>query len=228
VRLATWNCRSGFRRGWGVVPSLGANVLSIQEFGPETKAEVESIEGWSCEWQRGRYDDKGVVVLAHDPYEIDEIEFSFPCAISARIGRPDAPAFRFVGFWGMTPMDVLTDDYPMQAREVVRLACADDVPTVIAGDFNAKWLNRVHQDNVATLTGCGLVEAYHEFHGVASDDWHDATLYWKWSRHLRYHMDYVFLPSSWTVRDVEVGSYETYVEPRISDHVPVVVTVDDP
>ena len=70
VRLATWNCRSGFHRGWDVVPSLGANVLSLQEFGPETKAEVESMEGWSCEWQKGRYDVKGIAVLAHCPFEI--------------------------------------------------------------------------------------------------------------------------------------------------------------
>jgi hypothetical protein len=39
-------------------------------------------------------------------------------------------------------------------------------------------------------------------------------------------MDYLFLPSAWTVSDVEVGSYEAYVEPRLSDHVPIVVTVD--
>ena len=209
------------------MPSLGANVLSLQEFGPETKAEVESMEGWSCEWQKGRYDVKGIAVLAHCPFEIVEVEFSFPCAISTRIRRPDAADFRFVGFWGMTPIDMPTDDYPMQAREVIHLACADDLPTVIAGDFNAKWLNADHQDNVAALTSHGLVEAYHEFHDMdmASDDWNDATLYWYWSRHRRYHMDYIWLPSDWPVLDVEVGSYETYVEPRISDHVPVAVTV---
>jgi hypothetical protein len=208
------------------VPPLGANVLSIQEFGSETEAAVESVEGWSCKWQRGRNDVKGLAVLARAPYEISEIEFSFPCAISTCIRRPGEPDFRFVGFWGMTPLDEAIDGYPIQAREVIRFACSDDFPTVIAGDFNAKWLHELHQANVATLTEHGLVEAYHKFHEVQSDDWNDATLYWKHSQHLRYHMDYVFLPSDWAVLDVEIGSYETYVEPRISDHVPVVVTVD--
>jgi endonuclease/exonuclease/phosphatase family metal-dependent hydrolase len=41
-----------------------------------------------------------------------------------------------------------------------------------------------------------------------------------------YHMDFVFVPTDWRLRCVEVGTFEEYVEPRRSDHVPVVVSID--
>jgi endonuclease/exonuclease/phosphatase family metal-dependent hydrolase len=40
-------------------------------------------------------------------------------------------------------------------------------------------------------------------------------------------MDFIFVPSTWTVDSVEVGSFHDYVGKRLSDHVPVVATIRD-
>jgi len=38
-------------------------------------------------------------------------------------------------------------------------------------------------------------------------------------------MDFVFVPESWSIRSVEVGSFEDYPGRGLSDHVPVIVSV---
>lgn len=39
-------------------------------------------------------------------------------------------------------------------------------------------------------------------------------------------MDFVFVPQRWSIRSVDVGTFEDFTGRRLSDHVPVVVSVD--
>jgi hypothetical protein len=79
-------------------------------------------------------------------------------------------------------------------------------PTVIAGDFNDNviWdrptkLNN-HGINVSELTSLGLRSAYHYARDVEQGCELEPTLYWRnrTSDGPRYHIDYCFVPESWT------------------------------
>jgi endonuclease/exonuclease/phosphatase family metal-dependent hydrolase len=71
-----------------------------------------------------------------------------------------------------------------------------------------------------------LVNAYNSFYKIADDGRPDhPTSYFQWNRASPYHMDFVFVPESWSIRSVEVGSFEDYPGRGLSDHVPVIVSV---
>jgi exodeoxyribonuclease III len=224
MRIATWNCQTGFAAKWPHVEALEADVITVQEGGASTKAFVEGHDGWSCEWQVGRYR-RGVAVLAKHPYAILETEKSEPCVLSTLVSGPDGRRFRFVGFWAMTPRR-LDDSYPQQATDLIEWLPDDGLPTVIAGDFNASSRNAHHLANVNALSARGIVSAYHAIHQIEhTDQWEHPTSFHHRNQERPFHMDYVFVPMDWRLQDVRVGTFDEYVSARISDHLPVIVNV---
>jgi endonuclease/exonuclease/phosphatase family metal-dependent hydrolase len=125
----------------------------------------------------------------------------------------------------MTPTST-DDSYPQQATELIDQLPDDEHPTVLAGDFNASWRNQHHLANVARLRARGLVNAYNSFFKIGDDTKPDRpTSYFRSVQSRSYHMDFVFVPKIWSIRAVEVGSFNDYPGRRLSDHVPVVVSV---
>jgi endonuclease/exonuclease/phosphatase family metal-dependent hydrolase len=222
MRVGTWNCQTGLDSNWGVVEALDADVVTVQECGAGVEAQAKSHEGWTCEWQPGRWH-KGLAVLARPPYRIESREDLGPSSVSAIIFGPDR--FRFVGFWAMTPKDA-GFEYPEQAMRLIERLPVDDLPTVVAGDFNASK-SVPHLSNVERLRARGLVSAYHALHGVPHKAFKEQhpTSYYRWRKSRGYHMDFVFVPYTWRIESVEVGTYEDYPGMKLSDHVPVIVTV---
>jgi endonuclease/exonuclease/phosphatase family metal-dependent hydrolase len=72
-----------------------------------------------------------------------------------------------------------------------------------------------------------LVSAYYHFHSKRHEDQEEhPTSYWRGDPERPFHMDFVFVPREWRVEAVEVGTYDDYLSRRrLSDHVPVVVTL---
>ena len=115
--------------------------------------------------------------------------------------------------------------YPQQARELIAALPRDDLPTVLAGDFNASSRNGDHVENVASLGIRGLVNAYDAFYGAPAGYPGDhPTFYHLWNESRPHHMDYVFLPSSWKIEDVQIGTFSEYSATGRSDHMPVLVS----
>jgi len=224
MRLGTWNCQTGLAANWEAIEALNADVLAIQECEPGIRAQVESHDGWACEFQPGRWH-KGLAVLARSPYEIEAREPAEPFCISTAISGP--ARFRFVGFWAMTEKDV-GYTYTRQATRVIDQLPDDGVPTVLAGDFNASK-SQGHLRNVQRLAARGLVSAYHAHHCVDHSAVEaDPTSYYLWQESRRYHMDFVFVPAEWRIHAVEVGGFKDYSRPGgMSDHVPIVVDVSE-
>ncbi len=108
-------------------------------------------------------------------------------------------------------------------------------PSVVAGDFNNNvYWDRPgwpvnHADAVDILSGYGLVSAYHESRNERQGSESAPTIYWRDRRKdgPTYHIDYVFLPRTWSrrIREMEVGSYEDWCGSGLGDHVPLVVDV---
>lgn len=226
MRVAIWNCQTDLAKHWDALERLHVDVIAVQECGAGTRAQAEK-HGWGCEWRPGGWG-KGIAVLARRPYSIGASESPEPFFISAMISGPHR--FRFVSFWAMTP-SFAGAEYPRQATRMIERLPRDRVATVIAGDFNASQ-SAEHLAHVTRLRGIGMVSAYHAFHGAEHLDVarHPAdfepTSYHHWDRGRPFHMDFVFVPETWTINAVEVGTFEDYTAAGLSDHVPLVVTVD--
>jgi exonuclease III len=222
MRLATWNCQTGLDSNWAAVEALDADVLVIQECGSGTPEQVANQDGWTCEWEAGGWD-KGLAVLARFPYSIETREPSEPFFISTVIAGPNR--LRFVGFWAMTPK-FAGYEYPRQATRLIEQLPHDHLPTVVAGDFNASK-SREHLGNVQRFADLGLVSAYHAYHGAdqSAIEVHP-TSYFQWNRSRPHHMDFVFVPATWRIDSVEVGTFDDYsARGGMSDHTPVIVSI---
>jgi endonuclease/exonuclease/phosphatase family metal-dependent hydrolase len=221
LKVATWNCQKGLDRNWPAVEALDADVLTVQECGPQACEQARET-GWACEYAEGAWG-KGLIVLARPPFGIEVREESERYAISAVISGPQR--FRFVGFWAMTPKDA-GYSYTRQATRVIEGLPDDGLPTVVAGDFNASK-SAQHLANVRRLGDRGLVSAYHAFHGAAHEEVEGhPTSHYLWQESRPYHMDFVFVPKAWAIERVQVGTFADYSMPGgMSDHVPVIVDV---
>ena len=94
------------------------------------------------------------------------------------------------------------------------------LPTVAAGDFNNNvfwdrpgWPVN-HADAVDILRGYGLVSAYHETRNERQGSESVPTIFWRDRRKdgPTYHIDYVFLPRTWSRRisEMKVGAFEDW------------------
>jgi hypothetical protein len=92
-----------------------------------------------------------------------------------------------------------------------------DVPTMICGDFNSNTIfdpgrkKRTHSTVVQLLAEKGLTSG--------------PTYYFWHRKERRFHIDYIFVPSSWIefVIDFKVGTYKRWRP--MSDHVPIMVDI---
>jgi endonuclease/exonuclease/phosphatase family metal-dependent hydrolase len=224
VRIATWNCQPGIVHQWDAVEALRTHVLSVQEIRSGTQEFVAEQDGWSCQAQEGKYG-RGVAVLARRPFSIEEREASEPFVVSTVIAGPTR--FRFVAFWAMTPKAV-GYSYHRQAQRMIEQLPDDGLDTVVAGDFNASKHPR-HLANIKRLRERDLVSAYHKHAGLAPGDvGEEVTAFTGRNGRPGFHIDLVFLQSTWQVDEVEVGTFDRYPGQHRSDHVPVVVTAKAP
>lgn len=116
-----------------------------------------------------------------------------------------------------TPTAVLLEDYE-------RLMAQG--PVVVAGDFNNSvcWDKPGKRGNFANIASRleehGLTSAYHSFVGSPYGAEPHPTLFWLKGKGV-HHIDYCFLPLSWSLTSVVVGNGEEWVP--VSDHAPLIV-----
>jgi endonuclease/exonuclease/phosphatase family metal-dependent hydrolase len=111
-------------------------------------------------------------------------------------------------------------------------------PAVIAGDFNSAmmlqrrgdaplvWGDPARQKDPEFFLGdTPSVSAYHKFSHEAPGAETRPTHYCLYRRSNRFHYDYCFIPKSWRLTRVRVGTFDSWVNTRLSDHVPLIVDV---
>lgn len=97
---------------------------------------------------------------------------------------------------------------------------------IVAGDFNNStvWDRKNNPNNFAALASrfetMGLTSAYHEHTKASLGAEPERTHFWR-KGPLEFHIDYSFLPRSWTTTNATVGSREEWI--ATSDHAPLVV-----
>jgi hypothetical protein len=171
----------------------------------------------------------GVAVLVSERYSIHPYQADAsvpPFVIPMRIEGPES--FNLLAVW---TWEAPTYGHTLlKGLKAYRDLLADE-RGLVAGDFNSNAIwdkdnpEASHSMAVEFLTGCGLVSAYHDHFGEAhgSESTQRATHYHGWREDRPFHIDYCFVPKSWTPRieHVTVGSFAEYR--RLSDHRPVSV-----
>ena len=208
--------------------SLGADVLVI----PEAAARVKAAAADASYLWAGRSPHKGIGVLATNGWQIEPIEpEGHPWELPVRVLDPSGRhAFSLLGIW--TVRGAGRGSYTVQlARTIERWGdrlC--DGRWVLAGDVNASAPDRWHLANVAALHALGMRSAYHQARRVRHGAEPEPTLRWtaRGGERRSYHCDLVVLSSSLveSLAAVEVGAFTDWVETGLSDHCPVIVTLE--
>jgi endonuclease/exonuclease/phosphatase family metal-dependent hydrolase len=237
VRLATWNCQSGTDgKVRAVLARYQPDILVVPESSSHPALATASLAAPAMPhaWV-GSIPSKGLGVFGPTATHFDVLERSrdgsgeLAVAISA---EGDDWSANVLGVWTV-PLAQKTwrSDYLCALDDIFR--CHEDLlsdgNTVVAGDFNC-W-SRDPRDEFAqfmarTREEMGLVSAYHQWSSAGLGSETSMTHWWRGKERDGFHLDYVLVPASWTVTEVQIGSYDEWGAPGVparSDHAPVVV-----
>lgn len=243
MRIVVWNCAMALHAKLDAIAALEPDIAIISECAEpsivrrKSKSEMPSSLVWVGDNQH-----KGLAVFAFDRWSVeldDSHEPSRRILAPVRISGPFR--FRLLAAWSFNRRQDLDTQRrgPLQAAVEDRsLFLSQSGPLVVAGDFND---NAVFQQSWCTnprgwilgalLENIGLTSAYHEHLGCEYGQEPDPTLYWRnrTADGPRYHIDYCYVPREWAgaIRNVEVGRFDNWVANGLSDHVPLIVDLDE-
>jgi exodeoxyribonuclease III len=230
VRIVSWNTLGNSEAKWDALARLRPNIAILPEIGRLSRSSFDmGVVGW--EWQGA---DKGIgIASTHAP--LAPIPMSNAGSFSAAATIND---LNVIGIWSCPAKGSTQQLY---AREVLRTltACApilgDGRPGILAGDLNlfptldgdptiesfAAVRNR--------LADLDYVSLYHYFFDEKFGAESRATHFHHFDADRPFHIDYCFASSSLLPRvtSVTVGTQDEWVRPRLSDHVPIIVDLDE-
>ena len=231
MRIATWNINNG-----DFVAKL---FRMVEHFHPDVAVITEASKPASklpnVHWMEDSKT-RGIAVYVAPGFSISPISAKGPlhrCVHGYRIsGRR---SFSLLACWSHagTRKDDYRECWVKGIAEYGRHLKGKDV--VIAGDLNdnAIWDRDYpsHPPLEKIFDGFrenhNVVSAYHKFHKEEYGKELQKSLCFLKNRSTRYHIDYILLPEAWTdrVTAVSVGDHGEWL--HLSDHMPLLVTMDD-
>jgi Endonuclease/Exonuclease/phosphatase family len=222
--IVAWNCRSGsLTQRLAELEPYSPDLVFLQECRP---AETLPLSGQFISQRVNA--GKGIALGSpHDIYNVSELEprpASGRAVVAAAVTGP--ASFNAFGLWSQEPHYV--DD-------VMRtLDAFEDVlrsgPAVVMGDFNSgtslsepRSSAVAHARMLAAFADLGLVSAYHAFHGVEHGHETHPTYRHRFNPSEPWHIDFCFVPASWSasIKGVELLDGERWR--TTSDHHPLKV-----
>ncbi len=224
MRIATWNCYRGeCRLRAARLQSLRPDIVVLQECGKPTTPVDDR-----CIWFGDR-PSQGVGVIAHGEWSVEPGPVDPNVMDSVYPVRVKGPVeFHLLAVWAKpSPTYVRAVMHGLDRyREFIH-----EAPSLVVGDFNShpRWDSSDSKANHTVLAArlkneFRLVSAYHAAAALSGSLHESATLYWRWQADQLFHIDYCFIPGSWSDRlgEVSVGSYSDWTD---SDHRPLLVEV---
>lgn len=237
MRVVSWNCRSGTNAKLGVaIERLDPDVLVMPEssMSPTLVAETLLSPGVPHAWA-GSISSKGLGIFAPKADRLQVIPTGSGAgewSLAVRVQEEDPVTV--VGVWtvpggtGRWRSPYLRSLDGIFSRHGSVLDLGD---VVVAGDFNCSGVadgGQLGELLGAVLDRYGLVSAYHRWSGEAVGEETQMTHWWQGHEDRGFHIDYVLVPESWTIRRVSIGSYDDWGAPGAptrSDHGPLVVDI---
>ena len=241
MRIVAWNCNMGLHKKYERLTALHPDIAVIPEC-----AKLELIAKGAPQFRPtssvwiGDNHHKGLGVFTFGAFQATQspaYEEPFPFIVPVRIEGPTQ--FNLLAVWACHSKPNSFDEAglgPLRRALTAYRGFIKQLPTVIVGDFNdnVRWDRPTkpnnHGTNVSELTALGLRSAYHHARAVEQGAEPEPTLYWRnrTNEGPRYHIDYCFVPESWTksISSVTVGLFEDWVGLHLSDHVPLIVEVN--
>ena len=227
MRIVTWNCNRQLGRKLQPLLDLAPDIAVVQE----CEKSLQVPDGFTYKWT-GVFPNMGLGVLARDPqmrmlaYD-EEWTFFLPVELpSLRVN--------LLATWAFNHRAKSLGD----GRIGTCLPVIDSMAgwlaqprSVMAGDFNhhPRWDTPCGRNNFrdvcSSLSSLGLKSAYHTATGEAHGAELQSTHYLHRKHERPYHIDYCFVHSGSRLRQTQVGAFEEWR--KVSDHVPVIVDVED-
>lgn len=224
MRLVAWNCCGGpLERKLAALELLAPDIAVIPECPrlPPSRGHTFWI---------GSNPRKGLGVVARPPWRI-----------SRATRRRDLPSYvhplRVTGpesflLWAVWACNIGADRYVRGTHRAIDTSrrLFRSGPSVMLGDFNSNAIwdrehpaDRSHSALVAKLAELGLASSYHAHHREPHGAESRPTFFEYRHAHRPYHIDYCFLPASWSGRiaGVTVGAHADWAQQ--SDHMPIIV-----
>jgi Endonuclease/Exonuclease/phosphatase family len=224
LRLITWNCCAGpLERKLAELEALAPDIAVIPEC-----PQLPALRG-STFWI-GANPRRGLGVIAKPPWRVAPAtrRQGLPRYVQPlRVSGPES-----FTLWAVWACHHGADRYVRGMHRAID-SCTrllKNGPTVMLGDFNSNAIwdhehpkDRSHSALVGRLQGFGLASSYHAFYGEPQGSETRPTFFEYRHQHRPYHIDYCFLPESWTKRvtAVELGTHADWA--RASDHMPLIV-----
>ena len=235
--IAAWNCNMAFRKKAGAILAHRPDILVVPECEcPERLLFDEQLPKPQDILWFGSNKHKGLAVLSYSHYrfKVDDShneDFKMIVPISVTGGEFD---FNLFAIWANNPLDK-DGRYIEQVWKAIQYY--DDVlqaaPVILMGDFNSNtiWDRKRRPGNHSTvvkfLADRGIVSAYHRHHQQIQGSEQHPTYYLYRHADKPYHLDYCFLSASLAekIKTVEIGEHAFWT--KYSDHVPVLVEIND-
>lgn len=227
LRIITWNCRSGsVAKRLSELADYDPHIVFLQECRP-----IED-EPWNEVVCRSAVNGSKGIALAVSAESCrcvarGLIPGSGLAALAAQVLAP--VPFTALGIWARGPDYV--QDVILTLRAHADLLRAG--PALVLGDLNTGSRlgrhpspTRHHERLLDLCSELDLVSAYHAFHRVDAGGESHATYFHQFKRSMPWHIDFCFVPRSWTPHLVRVTVIDGRKWAARSDHRPLLVELE--
>ena len=231
MKIASWNCNGEFRNKYKALVAEGIDIAVVAEcespekFGDQVLK--DAIAGWA--WI-GNNRNRGVAVISFSRFEVEihpaynpDFEYVLPVLF-----RGDSE-MTLIGVWAnqnkyLTYNGQLKYALKHYGNMLSGVAC-------LAGDWNANAIwdadnGEGFSGNASILADKGFFSAYHRYFGEGFGEEIRNTFFRYKRREEGYHTEYCFISEEYNgaVSRVEVGEFDGWSV--LSDHTPLVVTLN--
>ena len=243
MRIVAWNCNMALHRKAEALLRLKPDVAVVSECASPDILRSRGAADWmeSPPVWCGDNPNKGLGIFAFNGYRVHAVNPAYaylrhvlPATVSG------AMSFKLLGVWAQNASGGNTRKHqlgPLRRSLSKHASFLRGGSTVVAGDFNNNCIwdrpgwRINHRPVVERLAGFGIESVYHAVMDEEQGAESVPTHYWRDRRKdgPTYHIDYIFAPDRWLnhIRRFDVGTFEDWCGSRLSDHVPLILDIDE-
>ena len=236
MKIVAWNCHGNFENKIEKIKNSDIDIYVISECEDPSNYDYQKYEDFACKHYWVGDNNYGLGIFAKDNVELELVNldnkglrYFLPVKVN--------DDFNLLGVWTNPDMDgSKVVQYPKEITEYYEAHKNSNTEffnenMIICGDFNCdkRLSEKKHGQNVDEMIGklseINLIDVYHEKYGEKEGEESKTTHYWQWNPENHYHLDHVFAAKS-RVECLKIDDdYNKWVEPRISDHVPIIFKI---